>query len=143
MRFWDTSALVPLLVEEPLSAPCRRLLRADRSIAVWTLTRLEMASAVHRKRRANELAATDARAALGWIDRLAERWTEVDLTSAVRERAERLLGLHPLRAADALQLAAALQLYRDQPRGRSFVTVDDELAAAAEREGFAAVVPAA
>jgi hypothetical protein len=59
----------------------------------------------------------------------------------VRERAERLLRVHPLRAADALQLAAALLVFGDKPRGRSFVTLDDALLQAARREGFDAIRP--
>lgn len=60
---------------------------------------------------------------------------------AVRERAERVLGLHPLRAADAMQLAAALVLVDDRPRKRPFVVVDRRLTDAAKREGFAAINP--
>lgn len=44
--------------------------------------------------------------------------------------------LHPLRAADALQLAAALVLSDFEPRTLPFVTLDDRLASAARREGF-------
>jgi predicted nucleic acid-binding protein len=59
----------------------------------------------------------------------------------VRDRAERLLAVHAIRAADALQLAAALVLVREQSRGRDFVVADGVLAAAAEAEGFNVIVP--
>jgi predicted nucleic acid-binding protein len=70
-----------------------------------------------------------------------ERFTEVVALDAPRGRAERILGLHPLTAADALQLAAALTLVSDRPRRRGFVTCHDRLAAAASDEGFQAIVP--
>jgi predicted nucleic acid-binding protein len=63
-------------------------------------------------------------------------WTEVPPTHRVRAQAMRLLRLHQLRAADALQLAAALVLAEHDPRTLPFVTRDTQLAAAAEREGF-------
>jgi hypothetical protein len=141
MRFWDSSALVPLVVEERLSPACRRVLRADRGIVVWALTRTEMVSAVRRKQRADELTLEEAAAAIRLIERLARRWDEVDALDPVRDRAERLLAVHAVRAADALQLAAALVLYDDRPRRRPFVTLDTTLATVAESEGFASLVP--
>lgn len=54
----------------------------------------------------------------------------------VRERARRLLESHPLRAADALQLAAALIASEEEPKDLPFVTLDRRLALAAEKEGF-------
>jgi predicted nucleic acid-binding protein len=73
MRFWDSFALVALAVEEPLSAACRRLLRADPRVAAWALTRTEMISAIHRKERAGEIMADAVRLALGRVRRLATR----------------------------------------------------------------------
>ncbi|MFY9343542.1 MAG: hypothetical protein WAT39_13685 [Planctomycetota bacterium] len=57
-------------------------------------------------------------------------------------RARRLLANHPLRAADACQLAAALIACRERPDALGFVTLDSRLAEAARREGFT-VLPAA
>ena len=54
----------------------------------------------------------------------------------VRNRAIRLLRVHPLRAADAFQLAAALVAFRAQPQDAIFLTGDERLRLAAEREGF-------
>jgi predicted nucleic acid-binding protein len=136
VRFWDSSALVPLLVEEPRSPGFRRVLRADRKVAVWALTRVEIVSALRRKLRLGEMDAAAGRTALGRMEALAERWTEIDALTPVRDRAERLLSRRPLHAADALQLAAALLLVDDRPRLAPFVTADEGLAAAAEAEGF-------
>jgi hypothetical protein len=111
-------------------------------MAVWALTRTELVSAVRRRERDGDLDAADVATALGRIEGRAKRWTEVEALEPVRERAERLLGIHALRAADALQLGAALALFDDRPRGRFFLTRDAELAGAAGREGFSVIVPA-
>jgi hypothetical protein len=71
------------------------------------------------------------------LEALEKDWTENIDFESVRERAGRLLAVHPLSAADALQLAAALVAVDERPRGFGFVTLDDRLAAAAVREGFA------
>jgi uncharacterized protein len=141
MRFWDTSALVPLILEEPASRACRRELRAEPGMVVWTLTRVEIVSAVQRRVREASLTAAEAATALRRLEERAARWTEVESLAAVRLRAERLLALHALRAADALQLGAALTYCAELPRGRVFLTRDGELGAAAAREGFTVVEP--
>jgi predicted nucleic acid-binding protein len=142
VRFWDSSALVPLVLEEAASAGCRRALRADPGMAVWALTRTEVVSAIRRRERDADLNAAGAVAALARLDARSDRWTEVNAIEPVRDRAERLLAVHTLRAADALQLAAALALFDDRPRGRFLLTRDADLATAAGREGFSVVVPA-
>jgi len=141
VRFWDTSALVPLVLDEPASAACRRALRGDPVIAVWAFTRTELVSAIRRRERDGDLDAAKTTKALDRVTKLVARWTEVEAWDHVRERAERLLAVHPLRAADALQLGAALALYDDRGRGRTFLTRDNNLATAAGREGFSTIVP--
>ena len=141
MRFWDSSAILPLMVEEERSAACRTLRHADRDIIVWALTRTELVSATRRLAREKRLASTDVAAVLLRLEALARVWTEIDALTLVRERSERLLAVHPLTADDSLQLGAALIQVRDRPRGRAFVTADDRLATAAEAEGFEVIVP--
>jgi uncharacterized protein len=140
MRFWDSSAIVPLIVEEASSSACRRLLRTDRVIAVWALSRVEVLSAIWREVRAGTMERSLAMQAGKRLDTLSAAWTEVDGLAAVRTRAERIVAVHPLRAADALQLAAALVLSRERPHW-PFVTGDRQLAGVAELEGFDVIVP--
>lgn len=140
MRFWDSSAIVPLIVEEASSSACRSLLRADRGIAVWALSRIEVLSAIWREVRAERMERAAAMQASKRLEALAAAWTEVDGLVAVRARAERVVAVHPLRAADALQLAAALVLSKERPRW-PFVTGDRQLASVAELEGFDVIVP--
>lgn len=136
MRFWDASAIVPLVVEEGASAAMRALLRQDDELAVWWGAGLECASALARRARAGDLTRADAARADQRLRRAAEGWLEVPATDAVRTAARRLLGVHALRAADALQLAAAIIAADREPASIDFVTLDDRLAEAAEREGF-------
>jgi predicted nucleic acid-binding protein len=108
---------------------------------VWALTRTELVSATRRLVRETRLDAAGASSALRRMEALARSWTEIDALALVRERSERLLAVHALTAADALQLGAALIQVRDRPKGRAFVTADDRLALAAEAEGFDVLVP--
>ena len=136
MRFWDTSALLPLFVSEPHSRRVRTWLRKDPVAIVWTLTRVEIVSALARREReepeaARALLRARRQALAAW-----EEWSEVVAVDPVRRQAERLVSAHPLRAADALQLGAALVACDLEPSAMPFVTLDERLATAAEREGF-------
>ena len=136
MRFWDTSAVVPLLVTESASPRVRRLVEADPALVVWWSTRTEAVSALARQRRAGVLDPGHEAQARRVLEALATAWTEVSPSGPLRERAERLLGVHALRAADAFQLSAALLWSRGRTMGQAFVSFDDRLREAAGREGF-------
>ena len=136
MRFWDASALVPLVIEEAGTALARGWLAQDPHIVTWAMTSTELASAIERRARAGLLDPATRRAALETIDQLSERWDEVTDVFAVRARARALLARHALRAADAAQLGAALLFHQDVVSGAPLVSLDRGLAAAAEREGF-------
>ena len=135
MRYWDASALAPLVVAEPSTDRLRGLAR-DGDIVTWCLSSVEIASAIERRTREGALGATDRQLALDTLAELAGVWTEITAVGPVRERACRLLAVHSLRAADALQLAAALVAAADRPAGHEFVCADTRLAEAAGREGY-------
>ena len=141
MRFWDSSALIPLVVAESQTKRVERWLREDPAVMVWTLTRVELCSALARRRRAEPLAARRLAAARREVFSAWEQWTEVTAVEIVRRHAERLLEAHSLRAADALQLAAALVAAEELPVSLTFVTLDRQQGEAAEREGFAVLGP--
>jgi len=136
VRFWDTSALLPLFVAETQSGRVRAWLRRDPVVVVWSLARVELLSALARREREEPSAARGLlrarqRALSAW-----EEWSEVVALEAVRRQAERLVSVHPLRAADALQLGAALVATELDPAGLELVTFDERLALAALKEGF-------
>lgn len=136
MRFWDASAVVPLLLEQPASPRSRALLDEDPEVVIWWTTPVECASALARLRREGLLTDADEKVATSRLEELQARWYEMLPGDAVRAQAFRVLRLHPLQAADALQLAAALE-WAGGPAGGTVVTFDDRLASAAAREGFA------
>ncbi len=136
MRFWDSSAIVPLVCAEAASRRCRSWLRADPVVVVWALAATEVVSALARKRRDGALDRARFTVAKRRLAKLEAAWSEVGQYDPVRTRARRLLESHPLRAADALHLAAALVAVEERPSTIEFVTFDERLAEAAEREGF-------
>jgi predicted nucleic acid-binding protein len=136
MKFWDSSALVPLVSREESTVRLQKLLRRDPAMIVWTLSMVEMHSALVRKRRAGAMTAVQLRESRSRLSGLSRAWTEVLSVDRVAVRALRVLDLHDLRAADALQLAAALVACGEEPERLPFVVLDEELAAAAEKEGF-------
>lgn len=136
MRFWDTSAVVPLCVAEPEGEAVAAIARADPALVVWWATRSECVSALARRRRDGTLGVHDEERARRVLFALAEHWSEVQPTEVLRRRSERLLAVHPLRAADAFQLAAALLWSRGETTTHVIVSLDERLREAAGREGF-------
>lgn len=136
MKFWDSSAIASVCVEEPRSELTRSLLSEDPTIATWWGTRIECLSGLMRRSREGSLDAVGLAESRALLNVLAGSWLEVEPSEAVRTDAERVLGLHALRAADALQLSAALLWARGRPAGAPFVTLDRRLREAAAREGF-------
>ena len=136
MKFWDASAVVPLVTLEKETGECRTLLAEDTDIVVWFLTPVDVISALARRLREKSLKPIEFRKAKEQLAALERAWSEVISVERVRERARRLLETHPLRAADSLQLAAALLTSEETPQGFSFVTLDRRLSDAAAKEGF-------
>ncbi len=134
--FWDASAIVPLCCLQPQTKAARQARRLFPQIVVWWATSVECNSAMRRLERNQELTARETQVGILELDRLRLRWTEVEPLEEARSQAERLLGVHPLRAADSLQLAAALIWCNHFPRGKTFISGDERLLEAAEREGF-------
>jgi uncharacterized protein len=139
MRFWDSSAILPLVVEETTSDSATRYYKAFPELVVWWGTSVECVSALARLEREGAIATRDVTQALRQLQALQSAWNEVQPLDTVRAAAQRLLRLHPLRAADALQLGAALVVADHRPQAWEFVCLDVRLAAAAEREGFGIV----
>lgn len=136
MRFWDSSALVPLIVPEPSTAALEAVAKADPGVAIWWATPLECESALRRSLRAGRLPQTAFDRARLQLDALLAAVDIVPATDTVLGRARALLASHELRAGDALQLAAAFVAFEDRPSEGEFVCLDDRLRDAARAEGF-------
>jgi predicted nucleic acid-binding protein len=138
MRFWDTSAVVPLLVAQRHSRSLQSILAKDSLMLVWWTTQTECVSALARLQREGSPASA-LRESFSRLKEFAASWQEIDPVDDVRETAARLLRVHPLRAADALQLAAAFVAASGRPSSLELVVLDERLAVAAQKEGFATV----
>ena len=139
MRFWDASAVVPLLIAEPATQSMQAIAAQDPAMLVWWATEIECASALARLERDGALPTSAATRAFERLKQLSATWHEIDPSDAVREAAVRFLRVHPLRAADALQLAAAFVAAERRPSSLEVVTLDDRLSATASKEGFVLV----
>jgi len=136
MKFWDSSAIVPLCVEETATDRALVLVNDDPEVAIWWGTPVECASAVARLEREAALTPGEAAEAFHRLDLLARSWFEIEPHDELREVARRLLRVHPLRAGDALQLAAAYLAAERRPPTLEVVTLDERLRQAALKEGF-------
>jgi uncharacterized protein len=136
MRFWDASAIVPLLMTEPTTKMVQALVEKDPTMLVWWATEVECASAIARLEREGALDEPAVTHAFDRLKQLAHGWHEIDPSDPIREAAIRFLRVHPLRGADALQLAAAFIAAERRPPSLDMVTLDDRLAVAARKEGF-------
>ena len=136
MRFWDASALVPLLINEPLTGRLKALGDDEVPMAVWWGTIVECTSALVRRERGGAISVAARDNGLAALAEASEYWLAVGPDAALRDAAVRAVRLHRLSAGDALQLAAALDWAGGRPVGHEFVTLDRELRAAASVEGF-------
>lgn len=136
MRFWDASAIVPLLVAEASTRHLQALAAKESAMLVWWGSEVECVSALARLERDGALGEPAITLAIKRMRQLAGSWHEIDPSDAIREAAARFLRVHPLRAADALQLAAAFLAAERRPASLEMVTLDDRLGTAARKEGF-------
>jgi len=139
LRFWDSSAVVVLFVEQEATASLVSHYRREPRMGVWWGTVVECESAIARLVRRGELDPETADDARGRLSKLMRSWSETPPTDAVRQIARRLVARYPLRAADALQIAAALVACEQHPESLPFVCLDTRLAEAARREGFTVI----
>lgn len=141
MKYWDSSALVPLLLPEAMTADVRRVLAADPQVVTFWTTEVEIVSAIARRERRGALEPAPVSTALARLEKLRTEWSEVLPVDSVRDCARRLLRTHDLRTADSLQLAAAIVASDHRPSSLPFVCLDGRLRTAAGKEGLP-VLPA-
>lgn len=106
-------------------------------MTVWWGTSVECVSALRRLERQGDIGGGNLVAALHRLDELSLAWQAIEPVERVRDIAIRVLRTHQLRATDALQLAAAIVAAEERPATLTFLTLDERLAEAASREGFA------
>lgn len=136
MIFWDSSALVPLLIPEKQSEYCFQVLKRDQEILIWFLSQVEVVSALTRRLREGNMQPDHFQLAKKRLERLVKSAFQVTAFEKVRMRALRLLEVHPLRAADACQLASSLIVTQEDPARLAMLCFDQRLQEAAVKEGF-------
>ncbi len=141
MRFWDTSAIIPLCIEEQETRSIQDIAKKDEMIVVWWGSIVECYSAFGRLRRDGILKPKEEIQVLAVLSQLKGVWTEIEPSDIIRDITRRLFQNYPLRATDSLQLAAAIVWAEKTPRGHEFVCLDSRLRDAAQKEGFT-VLPA-
>ncbi len=141
MRFWDASALTPLLVEESSTPTLRDLFKNDEAVIVWWASPVECASGLARRLRERTLTEEQHQQALKALVVTLAGWRIVAPSDYVRYHAMLFVRRYPIRTGDALQLAAATVWADHRPGGLHFVCMDQQLSDAALAEGFT-VLPA-
>ncbi len=136
--FWDASALVPLCVRERTSRQAESQLRRVMPV-VWWASKVEVYSAVARLHRLGRLKDAEKKGALSRLELLSRGWREILPSDPLRELATALLDSYELRAADSLQLAAALVWCQQRPARRIFICADQRLSKSAAAAGFSVV----
>jgi predicted nucleic acid-binding protein len=142
--FFDSSALVKRHVSESGSAWVRSLTRAKAAHTPYIarITAVEITFAITRRQRGGSLSPAQAGAILAHFRRnLTQRYLILEITPSLLADAMLSARAHGLRAYDAVQPAAALEVNRIyQTGGRGPVTLvsaDQDLNAAATAEGLA------
>lgn len=140
MLYFDASALAKRYVHEPETAAVRRLL-ARGVPATSRLSEIEVASAVARRSREGRLSAANRDRVLAQLREDVATMYVVELSREVADIACSLLRRHPLRGADAIQLASCVHLAGQMEASPEIVVYDVELARAARAEGVAVLNP--
>ena len=135
IAFWDASVLVPLCVTQPQSVQAASHFNKYR-VSVWWATRVEMTSAFVRLLRCREIDSQGYLQAQHEAERYTTRCYVVEPSTRIALGARTVLERYPLRATDALQLAAAMEWCEGRPEGQVFLTFDQRLRDAAGLAGF-------
>jgi predicted nucleic acid-binding protein len=138
--FWDTSALVPLLVKQK-STPAVLQLSKLYGFVVWWSTPVEAKSAFARPQRTGQLTPSEFAYAQVDLAQVRLSWREVLPSVPLRGHAESFVDRFQLRAAHAQQLAAAYVWALGRPAGRVFISGDAQLLEAARQLGFQGIQP--
>jgi predicted nucleic acid-binding protein len=136
VAFWDSSVLVPLCITELQSAQAESWF-AQFKTAIWWATPVEMIGALCRAERAGRISSAEYRQAKAKVHAIEGESQIVLPGRKLQSQAYAMLERFQLRAADSLQLAAAMAWCEESPRDNVFLSFDDRLREAAEALGFA------
>ena len=136
IAYFDTSAMIPLLIDEPLSKLAERVWQRASWVASARVSYVEVRAGLARACRVERISPTQLREAVEGLETLNCQMHQVEVTAELVEKASQLAEELALRAYDAIQLAAAASLDIDDV---VVVTGDRHLAAAAQTLGLASI----
>ena len=136
--FWDSSALVPLCIQESTSRQVRSHLRKFAPV-VWWASPVEVHSAVARLHRSGAVNDLEKQGALSRLALLRRGWREILPDDPLRELASRLLDVYTLRAERQSTVGGGSHWCQQQPVQRRFISGDQRLCDAAEAAGFVVI----
>lgn len=134
IAYFDTSALIPLIVEEAGSGPASRVWDEAERVVTVRVAYPEGRAALARARRLGRVTQRRYRSARDNFEDLWAQLDRVEVTAALAQRAGDLADQHALRGCDAIHVAAAETL---ADIDLVFVAGDGELCAAATGLGLA------
>lgn len=111
--YFDTSALVPLLADEPASEACRELWDDSDSVITVRLAYVEAAAALAQARRLRRISDASHQDGLRLLDRLWGEFQIIDVDEFLARRAAEVARDCALRGYDAVHCAAAEQVAED------------------------------
>lgn len=134
IAYFDTSALIPLLVEEPGSAVAEQLWDQAEHVASVRLVYAEARAALAQAERLGRLTSRQLQRLVYQLEDLYAQLDRVEVDDALVRQAGRLAQDHALRGYDAVHLAALHRIADDQT---VLVSGDHDLCAAAAALGVA------
>jgi predicted nucleic acid-binding protein len=131
--YFDTSAIVPVIIEEPASSAASRLWHEADRVVSSRLLYAEGRAALAMAHRMNRIDAQGLRAAVEELEALHEQLDLVEVTASLVREAGALAEKFALRGYDAVHVASA-QLVNDPET--VFAAGDRDLLAAARAAGI-------
>ncbi len=136
MKFWDSSAIVPLLIQQGRTSQAQSLYKEDPLVMLWWGSDVECTGTIARLVGEGALGRSEEQAAFERLGELQHEAHEIQPSAKLQQIAKRLLRTHILRSADALQLAAVLSANELSLSSLPFVCFDERLGLVAQREGL-------
>lgn len=137
IAYFDTSAIVPLVINEPTTAVCNRIWTESTRVVSVRLLYPEARAALARAERMGRLTRAQLTTAVAELDLIIDEVDMIEVTAVLAQAAGELAQRYGLRGYDAVHLAAALAVADED---LVLVTGDADLAAAARAIGIAVSV---
>jgi uncharacterized protein len=128
IAYLDTSALVPLLIDEPASPMCLEVWESVDLLVSTRLVEIEAAAALHQANRLGRISRSDLATALDSLDAFMTDLDLLEIDADLVRDARRCAAAVPLRGFDAIHCAAGL--FVSEEPGTTMVSGDQQLLSA-------------